>query len=489
MKQYLLPVLAGSMLLSSATVLAAGTSTTEMKQKINLLSQQTKELKEQMLYLQHRVESRQLTAGPEKTTEHPISSGQSSASQGGLAVITTPSLGIKRKYDASDVLAQTSSMNEDLTLLKQHQNLDHYLKGHGYSASHPVVELSGGLEGQIYTAKGFKLNNQTDKGITLSRAELDVNSFVGPWALGFLSLSYSNAPSSSGSREPVSSVYLKRGFITLGNLQEAPVYFTIGETYVPFGKFSSLMLSTPVTESMARIRDTAATIGYSDNGLYAQLSSFPGDRTSGSHSVFKQVAANLGYGQSISGGKFDLGTGWVSNLADSQGMQGTGNATANQFSGFSGNNNTGAVPVLNALRHDVRSMDVHGTLSYNPWTFVAEYVFATDAFNSNDLSFNGRGAKVSAMHFETDYTFNLMGKALTAGVSYGQTKQALALNLPRYSWTFDLQSSLFEHTVETIEYRHDKDFSATANGGAAATAITGNGGTRNAVMLQIGAYF
>ncbi|MCH9643249.1 MAG: LbtU family siderophore porin [Gammaproteobacteria bacterium] len=479
MKQYLLPALGIGLLFSSASVLAASSeaSTAKIQAEVRDLSVQTKALRKEVRALRKSPTARARGGRGGQRAQAPFGHA--------VTVTTSPWVGLKSNYNATDVLSQASSMNEDLTLLQQHQQVDQYLRKHGYSTLRPIVEISGGLEGQIYNASGFGVNNETDKGVALSNAELDLNALVSSWASGFLSFSYSNAPTSSGDRQPVDTLYLKRGFITIGNLQRFPVYFTIGQTYVPFGKFSSLMISTPLTQSVARVSDTAAILGIYKNGFYGQVYTYPGDRTTDSDTIFNQAGLNAGYERTLRNGKFDMGAGWISNIADSQGMQATGLAASNtsQFRGF------GATVTGNALVHDVGAFDAHAEWAHRAITLVGEFVTTVRKFDSADLSFNGAGANVKALHLEADYAFNKWGKPFTAGVSYGHSWEALALNLPEDSYTADLQVSLWKNTLETLEYRHDTDFSGFATGRGATTNITGNGGSRNAVTLQVGAYF
>lgn len=409
-----------------------------------------------------------------------------------VTVTTSPFVGRHSSYTPSDLLEQTSTMNEDLRLLKTKQALLNNLNAHGYSLDRALVQVSGGIEGQLYSTGGFGVS-PTD-GVNLSTAELDINALASTWASAFMSLSYNGSPISSGNREPNSTIYLKRGFATIGNLNVSPIYGSIGLMYVPFGRYSSGMLSTPLTLSMGRIRTEAAVLGASfDNGLFGSVYGFSGSQTSGGSPVFKQGGVNVGLKRSFAGteGAYTVGAGWVSNIADAQGQQNTGLGSATMFSGFA------VAPATNAITHRVGGIDVNAKLHYSAFTMMAEYLGAIRHYSATDMSFyqagaTATGAEPRAMHIELNYTLPFCQKRGTnVGVAYGHTWEALALNLPETSYTAYLSTSLLKDTLETIEYRHDVDYGTSdrASGLNATTPISGTGRTRNSVIAQVGVYF
>ncbi len=495
--------------LSSSSILASTTSPSnaQLSQEIQQIDQQTKKLQNEVKSLRTKLHQEELqkktqqkkapiviTKAPTdavKDKDVPLAD-QYKYSTGydvyghAPTVTTSPLVGLYSAYNAQDLLEQSSSMNEDLTLLKQHQQYYRFLASHGETLTRPVLVMSGGVEGQLYDINGYNATSK-DRGISLSTAEIDMDALASTWASAFLSLDYDNSPVSTGSRDPRSTVYLKRGFLTLGNLEQFPMYFTLGETYVPYGKYSSIMLSTPLTQSLARIRSAAAILGLVEGGFYGQAYGYAGDEITANNSVIEQGGVNTGYTYSFGeSNSIDFGLGWVSNLADSQGMQNTGNSNSNQFQGFAFQN-------ANNLRHAVPAADAHTTWNLGPISLIGEFVSAVDSFNVNDLMFNNEGALPQAMHSEIDYGVNFWNRPFTFGLIYGQTWDSLAVNLPRYSYAAVMTVSIWKSTIEGLEYRHDINYSNgnVADGGPSphvGNQITG-GGTRNSVLAQFGVYF
>ncbi len=414
----------------------------------------------------------------------------------GITVTTSPLLGLKSAFDASDLLYQYPSMNEDLILLRQRQYLDYLLSTVGDTLQNrAILMISGGLEGQMIINHNF--DNKEDDDINLSTANLDVAPFISSWADGLIALNYDSSPPSTGSRVTNSRIYLSRGFLTIGNLNYTPLYFTIGQIYAPFGRYSSLMLTTPLTESMARLEVRAALLGFYDNGFYAQAYGFQGNKVSGLDRLLRQGGVNAGY-QTTS---LDFGAGYVSNIADSQGMQNngidplvvafvTGNirqTSLAQFGGF------GETPGGEELARSVPALDWHLEYAGKVITLLAEFISATNRFSPTDMTFNNVGAAVKALHTEIDFNTSIHGKPVSFGFVYGQTWQALALNLPKNTYAFVISASIWKNTMMGIEYRHDINYAQTplnAVTGVQLPVPTANvGGTRNMVTLQFGAYF
>lgn len=408
-----------------------------------------------------------------------------------VTVTTAPFVKGENISVPADTLEQQSKINLPLTLLKQRDALIRYLTEINAPLYRPVVELGGALEGQLYSADGFNTGNNPD-GVNLSTAEIDMAAALGPWIGGFMALDYDNSPISSGNRSPKATVYLDRGFATVGNLNVFPVYFSIGEMYVPFGRYSGLQLTTPLTQSLARTRSPTALTGFSlKNGLYGSFYGYSGAQTSGHNVVFKQAGTDLGYHYNFGDNPanyIDGSVDFFTNIADSQGLQNTG-GTGSQFLGF------GVATNGNAIAHRVPALDAALKVGIGSWWGIAEFVSALRSFSSNDLAFGTTGSTLSgatpkAAHLEVNYTMHVRNKPLTFGAVYGRTWQALAANLPKVSYTADVQTSIWPYTLETLEYRHDDDYTTSKSAsGSGSNALAGTGKSRNTYTFQLGIYF
>jgi outer membrane murein-binding lipoprotein Lpp len=490
-KRVLLPMTAIAAFALTSSGFAADDSSA-LSAQVQQLSTQTKQLQREVTALKkgHK-KAAKAKAAPAKTAEvKPWNHF--------VTVTTTSFNGKPASYDGSSLIFNYASINEDLLLLTQRQSLVDQMAAQGYKIDRPILQVSGSVAGELYSASGY--HSTPSNGINLSTAEFDFNAIASSWANAFMSLDYNGSPISSGNREPNSSIYLGRGFLTIGNLDVSPIYFSAGQMYVPFGRYANSMVDTPLDESVARIRTPAVLLGFKLNdGLFGSVYGYNGSRTSGHSDLFKQFGVNGGIKNTFgTNNSYELGAGWVSNMGDAQGQQNTGLGVSNtQFSGFAVQQ-TGQLTSNNDLVHNVDAVDVHGSVSTGPITVISEYDAALRAYSPFDMQFNTtpdsmNGAKPSVVYVEGDYKLPWFpARTSTAfGVSYGHTWEALALNLPENSYAAFLNTSIWRGTQESIEYRYDTDYATADNAtGRGATApIVGTDNGRHSILGEVSVFF
>ncbi|QLH41467.1 MAG: LbtU family siderophore porin [Coxiellaceae bacterium] len=407
----------------------------------------------------------------------------------GVTVTTSPLLGLRSAYDASDLVVNLSTMNEDLRLLEQRQLADEQLREQGLptiALDRPLVTISGTIEGQGQFQAPYEGSSTST--INLSRVRFDVLSYVSTWVLGLINMQYDDAPLPSnvlGTGDVVnnSRVKVQRGFLTIGNLDRLPVYFSVGQMYAPYGQYSTQMLSNPITESIGQVNQRMALLGLSKSGFYGSVYGFSGSTQPSGSNTINNGGLNLGIKHSFKRFTADVGGGYILNIADSLGMQNTGASFPNFF-GFSATSET------EVIQHSVPGANLHGSIATGPYTFIGEYIGTTKTFSFSDLSFNNRGARPEAMHFEAQRDFDIFTKPTVISIAFDKSWQALGLNLPQYSYTADINTSIWKNTIETLEFRHDSNYqSSDVAGGNGSLVEHSLGSSQNTLLGQIGIYF
>jgi hypothetical protein len=407
-------------------------------------------------------------------------------------VFASPYLsGAKSEYNASDLITNWSSINEDLAILQAQKKHANALEAAGMAyPDRPIIAISGYVEGRALVADDYNTNVKSD--INLSGAEFDVLAQMTPWASAYISMAYDNSSPIIGPRFDNSEVYLSRAFLTIGNLDKTPIYGTIGQFYVPFGSFSSDMILDSVTKILGRTEARALELGFYKSGLHAEIFVFRGDTDEDRFSGINNGGADLGY-KFIIGDKFTatFGIGYIYNLADSIGMQMTGGAKNGNFVGFGGSSYY-SKDNSEDIVHAVAGGDVNAKIIYGGINLIAEYISALESFDSNDLMFNGKGACPSALSVELAYRFDLMNKPAFIAATYGQTREALALNLPKESYVGTFGISLWKSTVQKLEYRHELNYGYgdyASGGNQPGYIYTTSERVRNIGMFQIDVFF
>lgn len=461
-------------------------------------SQVVSQLKERTVLLEKQVQSLQYQIDTIQTTDKFVGSNLDLLVElysHGPAVVTSPALGVRRSAeDASDMMVNLSSMNEDLLLLQIRQKMDNYAtKNHIPIPQRPIIALSGCAEGQVNWKRDYTSTDRAD--INLSWAELDVIGEASPWATAGLMIVYEDSKDlvNKATRVSNSRFKLDRGFLTIGQLNKFPLYLTMGQVFVPFGNYGSYMISDPSTKVLGRTKDRLIILGGYWKGLSAQISGFPGEtKVIDGSTIFSHTSFNLGYEYSQDKFKINVNGSIMGNLAESDGMQ--SNVFAKRDTKY-----------LNSetIRDNVYAISGRIKASYHPFTVMAEYVGALKRFNSNDLSFNGKGASPKAVNIEGAVEFKIKGKPNTFALGYGRTWEALALETPKHNFFASYSVSLIKNTILGFEYRHDIDYSSGDNSKGAGTAGAGStagvvGGTvdkngtgrhRNVGIMKLGVYF
>jgi hypothetical protein len=415
-------------------------------------------------------------------------------------VSTGPYIGVPFAYSGGDLIINNPSVNQDVALLNIRKAIRKKMTalGRADEADHAHLLLSGIIEGQAgYRRPG---NGSTQSDIDLSGAELD-GYILGPsnWTSGIISFAYDDSNGlnegafNNNSRTQNSRIYLNKAFFTIGDFSRSPFYGTLGQMYVPFGTYGSSLVSSPLTKTLGRVKARAIVVGYqqqSDNAFYASGYAFRGDTYAGATSRLDNGGFNMGYRYTVSnhGIHGDIGGGVIANIADSVGLQNNGNS-APQFGGFgaSGNGNEN-------IAHRVPALNIRGQFSIGDHIdLLAEYIGALNSFSRNDLTANTHGAKPQAVNAEAAYTFSAFEKPSSIALGYGKTKDALALGLPAQRYSLVLNTSWWKDTLQSLELRHDINYSAgsyaSGTGTAVTQVITGSGRSDNTLTAQMDIYF
>lgn len=406
----------------------------------------------------------------------------------GTPVVTSPYLGARPAFDGSDYIVNISSINRDIRLMQQRRRLYRAYMDIGYPIPDmPIIAISGKTEPMGILNSGFDSNINGD--LTLGSSEIDIAAALNRNVEAYIGMAYDESPPLVGPRINNSAFNLNMGFVNIGNLDRTPIYFTAGQLFVPFGRYASSMISAPIPLNLGRTKTRPFILGYKsqdDPGPFAAIYVYRSDTTLGKMGV---GGANLGYVFRYGDYSGEVGASFISSIADASGLQITGSPVGTTFGGF------GSFSNGNEMVKKIPGVDMHANFGYGPFNFVAEWVGATQAFRVEDLSFNGQGAKPQAGQTEIDMTFTAFHRPASAGVSYQWSSEALALNLPqqRFSGVFNI--SIWKDTIESLEYRRDKNYNCNqfANGAAPFGQVNentyGTGEYADTLLVQIGVYF
>lgn len=262
------------------------------------------------------------------------------------------------------------------------------------------VQDWGGSFTNTNNAGGLTYNNGTD--VAISSANLYTMANMGQWVTGYLSLQGNVGGNSN------QSPLFDKAFITVGNLQNNPLFFMAGKSYVPFGAFNGNgPYSNNLETNTFRIQQTnQLSLNYAMNGIYTGLTAFSTDANpSGIH----DFAYDLSYTK-LGNFNYTVGASYLYDIRDTNSGLGAsypGNGKANQFASTStlyGNRNA--------------AFDLNAAVGYGLYTLFGEWnTTATNASNQNGSS----TGKMSAWDIAFDYAPTLWNIPTTFQISYSAT--------------------------------------------------------------------
>ena len=282
--------------------------------------------------------------------------------------------------------------------------------------------------------------------------------------------------------------------------------WVFGQMFVPFGVYSNTLVSDPLTKTLGRVQARAIVLGYkqqSINNFYASAYAFQGASHASATTRVNNGGINAGYGFKMNQVfNADVGGGVIANIADSQGMQYTGNQPL--FAGFGGptvdnvattTGTTVSIISVNTgneqLVHRVPAYDAHILLGFgDQMQFIGEYVMASTNFNPNDMTFNSHGARPQALHLEGVYNLPTFSTPTSLTLAFDMTQNALAIGLPAKRYSFVVNKSWWKDTLQSLEFRRDINYSASST--SSGSGISGPSGTHQAVNMvtfQFSYYF
>jgi len=419
----------------------------QLQQQINQIIAQQQQLQAQVASLQQQLAAAK--AVNQQAAAQPAATGNTSKTS---FVRIGSYEGLTSTYSGSDLVANIPNILANKALLLQRYSEDTLAQKAGIPEEEtPYMVLSGELEGHAKYAK-TNGHGSASSDIDFTDAELYMNMVANKWVSGLATVAYDNsvdAYSPGFNRVEQSRVYLNKGFITIGNFEYSPIYGSVGQMYVPFGRYSYGSVSSPLTKLLFRTKARALSVGYyqtEDDGLDTSLYTFQATGgTEAQKTKIENFGADAAYHFKLdSGFSGNGGVGYINNVADSQGMLDNGlggvcvpGGEVACFNGFGWNN----VPLLKS----VGGYDGHVSVSYSQFTILAEYVTAATQFDARDLSMANPGADVDTFEdlrgakptaFDTEAIYNFTAGKIPASLvlNYDFTRQALALALPKTSY-------------------------------------------------------
>jgi len=338
------------------------------------------------------------------------------------------------------------------------------------------VDLKWGNRRPIYRTENINR-------IALNDVYVNFSGVANDWAKAFGSLEFSN-PSQNYSRvyQPINSVTLEQGFVTLGNFDVYPLFLQVGKKFQDFGRYTIHPLNRTLAQSLSESLRTSANLGFiTKMGLHGSVYAFRNTLTVANQSHPKTVyGASIGFDHPNDQLGYDVGLGYLSNMAGVNDV-----ATVFVNPDFA---RTPYSPV-----HNVGAIAVYADVNSGPFSLGARYTTSIQTFNPLDISSNtvcsqeenalvgctfwhagtGAGARLWAADLTAGYGFNAMSKNQNIYLGYQASGNAVNLALPRDRILAGYGIDMWKNTNLGLEYTRDYAYGSDKGGPGGATNTVG----------------
>ncbi len=311
------------------------------------------------------------------------------------------------------------------------------------SESSQVAEslaLSGTVEFGAYAGEGYADDDYSD--LTVDTAAVALAAQLNDYSSAEISLLY---------EEDATELEVDTASISFAK-EGNPLSLQLGQTYLPFGAYSTSLVNDTLVLEIAETRETAAIAGYAQDGFTAQAYVFNGDvdHDSDSNNTLQNWGARLAWDSAEEEEGTGLGLDYISNMADSDGIQ-----------GFVEDN----VADASLWLEDARSAwSAHAYTNLGSIKLTGEYLAMTDFSDAEIAAAPGLQESPEAWQLEAAYTTRLFDRDYTFALAWQETEDALFLELPKRRQSVGASTALDEKTTLGLELWRDKDYRVSDGG-------------------------
>ena len=269
--------------------------------------------------------------------------------------------------------------------------------------------------------------------VTAHKLELGLEAQINDWVRGDILIKHEESTDNDGELK-VENVRL-----TVAD-PDGPWFVEAGQYVLPFGVFSSYMLTDPLTKALGETLDSAVLVGATAGALTGSVYAFQGDQ----QDTITNFGASAQLNLESEAATFFAQLSYLSDLAETNAIVDGGWVSP-------GVDKVGAW----MLSAELGLGDFH---------FVAEYLAAMDGFD------DAGGDKPRVYNLEAAYDFAAMGKDAYVALGFQGARDAenAVWELPEKRRLGTVAMEIFDDTWLGLEYKQDKDFA-----GDKETTVTG----------------
>ena len=297
--------------------------------------------------------------------------------------------------------------------------------------------------GAVYRDENEAGDDESD--IALTTVELGMEAVINEWVTGVVTLLYEDPTFD----DEDSSFDVDVGVVTIGNLDQFPLFATVGKMYVPYGALlthfpDDPLVDDPVTLTFGEINEKALLVGFDMGGFILSAYAFNGnvEEFGDDDNQIDSFGAdaNFTYENEPNELILKIGASYLSNLADTDGITDVIN------------DNVGVEKVDDS----VDGVAAYFSSRWKVFFLEAEFMSALDSFDAAEVpTKNGGGAKPAVWNIEIGFTYDWW-RTLEVAFKYAGSDEAEGLTIPETRFGVVFNQEIFDATVLSIGYLNDE---------------------------------
>jgi hypothetical protein len=299
-----------------------------------------------------------------------------------------------------------------------------------------ALEVHASAEIELRSDEGFDEPDTQSSTTTKTDLTLDFELSYTPidWASANLALTWDNHDGFD----------FEEAFLTLGNKDVFPMSVSGGKMILAFGRYESSMVSDPVTLEIGETHAQALLFDLAREGLTASIFLYNGKTTHNDDSfALRSWGGNLNYLWTKDEFEFLLGTSWMENVEDSDGLRDN---------------------IDDELQNRVPGLATYSSLSVDQWALSFCYVAGLEHPKFVSEGEVEKWDRPEAWSVELDYSFTIMKEMeILTAISYGQS-DGLADVVPEKRFGGTVTFIPNKYLSLAVEYLREYDYSESSGG-------------------------
>jgi len=348
------------------------------------------------------------------------------------------------------------------------------------------ISINGGINVQgIFSnhtdSQSLLFTGPANDQLNLRAAYFGFTGYLTSWARAYVSLNYEPGSVSTATGEPYTAPEMEQAYVQMKN-PSGHFRFDLGKQYLPFSVYEHYPLVVSLAQKLSEINKVAAVLSTHYNPFFASIYAFGaqgslngfnnGANTPISENELANGGAEMGFKKESKIFGYEALIGYMNNLAETRYIYG----------------------LIKATHKRVSAVSLHLSLDVYRFGFLSNFIYPTDSFSPQDITFNNQGARPWAYDARLNYTFDIHHHPLVPVISYQYSDQELFLSVPQYTYTLSTEYWINKYLIATIAYLRSKNYAAGSTGSYATSAtsfttITGNGLWNNTGIIELAAHF